>query len=96
MYTQIIYIIKNNCFSIFTHIFFAIINLKNVQSNFKTINLVLYNLEKIINNLDFKSHTFIPLNICSMNFVFINPNTFHTTKNAMQNFVNLNFKIVMH
>ena len=82
-------------FLVFKYFFFVIINLKNVQSNFKIINLVPYNLEKIINNLDFKFHTFTFPNFCSMNFTFINSNTFYTMKNTVQNFVNLKFKIAM-
>ena len=58
-------------------------NPKNVQSNFKIIDFVPYNLEKINNNLDFKFHTFTFLNFHLMNFIFINLDTFHTTKNAV-------------
>ena len=71
-------------------------DLENIPSNFKIIDFVPYNLQKIINNLDFKFCTFTFLNFHSMNFTFINSNTFHTTKNAVWNFVNLKFKITMH
>ena len=58
-------------------------NLENVQLNFKIICFILYNLEKIIDNLEFKFYTFTSSNFYLMNFVFINSNTSHTIKNAV-------------
>ena len=37
-----------------------------------------------------------PSNFYSVNFAFINPNIFCTAKNAVQSFINLESKIVMH
>ena len=68
--------------------------LENVQLNFKTINLVPYNPEKIINGLDFKFHTFTLPNFHLMNFVFINSNVLHTAEYVVQNFVNLRLKLL--
>ena len=93
---QITYIIKNNFFLAFKCVFYIIINLKNIQTNFKTINLIPYNSEKIINNLDFKFHTSTLSNFCSTNFTFINPNMLHIAKNVVQNFINLKNKIAKH
>ena len=69
-------------------------NPKNVQSNFRIINFVPYNPENIIDNLNFKFHTFTLSNFHSMNSTFINLNMLCTTKNAIQNFVNLKFKLL--
>ena len=80
---QITHIIKNNFFLAFKHVFYVIINPKNIQAGFKIINLVLYNPKKIINNLDFKFHMPMPSNSCSMNFIFINPNMLCIAKNAI-------------
>ena len=93
---QITYIIKNNFFPAFKCIFYVIINLKNIQINFKTINLISYNPEKIINDLDFKFYTSILSNFCLTNFTSINPNMPCTAKNIIQNFINLKNKIVKH
>ena len=93
---QITHIIKNNFFLAFKHIFYVIINPKNIQTNFKIINLVLYNPEKMINNLDFKFCTPTLLNSCLTNFTFINSNMPRTAKNAIQNFINLKNKIAKH
>ena len=96
MYIQITHITKNNFFLAFKCVFYVIINLKNIQINFKTINLVLYNPEKIINNLDFKLRTLTPLNSYPTNFIFINPNMPCTAKNIIQNFINLKNKITKY
>ena len=93
---QITHIIKNNFFPAFKHIFYVIINPKNIQASFKTISLVLYNPEKIINNLDFKFRTPTPSNFCPMNFTFTNPNTPRTAKDTVRSFINLKNKIVKH
>ena len=96
MCTQIMYIIKNDFFPAFKHIFFVIRGPENIQLNFKSIGLVPYNPKKIINNLNFKFHIFTFSNFCLVNFTFINPNIFYTTKNAVQNFVNLKIKNFVH
>ena len=96
MHMQITHIIKNNFFFAFKCVFYVIINPKNIQINFKIINFILYNPEKIINDLDFKFHISTPLNFCSTNFTSVNPNTSHIVKNAVQNFINLKNKIVKY
>ena len=96
IYMQITYIIKNNFFLAFKHIFYVIINLKNIQINFRIINLILYNPKKMINNLDFKFYTPTLSNFCLINFTFINLNMLHTVKNAIQNFINLKNKIAKY
>ena len=48
-------------------------------------------IQKNINNLNFKIYIFTPLNFYLINFAFINLNIFYTTKNVIQNLVNLNF-----
>ena len=96
MHMQITHIIKNNFFLVFKCVFYVIINPKNIQASFKATNLVSYNPEKIINNLDFKFHTPTPSNSHLMNFISINPNTSCTAKNAVQNFINLKNKIAKH
>ena len=83
MHTQIMHIIKDDFFLVFKQVFFIIMNLENIQSNFKTINFVPYNPKKIIGNLNFKFHIFTPSNFHSMNFIFINLNTFHTMRNTL-------------
>ena len=80
---QITYIVKNNFFFAFKHVFYVIINPKNIQTSFRIINFVLYNPEKIINNLDFKFHTPTPSNFYLTNFISTNPNTPHTAKNVV-------------
>ena len=83
MHIQIIYITKNNFFLAFKCVFYVIINPKNIQTSFKIIGLVPYNLKKIINNLDFKFHTPILSNSHPTNFTSTNPNTPHIAKNAV-------------
>ena len=80
---QITHIIKNNFFPAFKHVFYVIINPKNIQTSFKVISLVSYNPEKIINNLDFKFHILILLNSYSTNFTFTNPNMPCIAKNIV-------------
>ena len=96
MCMQIMHIIKNNFFLAFKHIFYVIINPKNIQINFKITNLIPYNPKKIINNLDFKFHTSMLSNFHSINFIFTNLNTSCIAKNAVQNFINLKNKITKH
>ena len=91
---QIIHIIKNNFFLAFKHVFYVIINLKNIQANFRVINLISYNPKKIINDLDFKFHTLMLSNSCLTNFTFTNLNTSCIAKNAVQNFINLKIKLL--
>ena len=93
---QIMYIIKNNFFFAFKHIFYVIISPKNIQTSFKVTGLVLYNLKKIINNLDFKLHMPMLSNSHPTNFISINSNTLYTAKNTIQNFINLKNKIAKH
>ena len=80
---QIMHITKNNFFFAFKCVFYVIINLKNIQANFRIISFVLYNLKKIINNLDFKFCTPILSNFYSTNFTSINPNTPCIVKNII-------------
>ena len=96
MCIQITYITKNNFFFAFKHVFYVIINLKNIQTNFRIIGLVLYNPEKIINNLDFKFCTPTLSNFYLISFTFINPNILCIAKNTVQNFINLKNKIAKH
>ena len=93
---QITHIIKNNFFFAFKHIFYIIINPKNIQANFRITNLILYNPKKIISNLDFKFHILTPSNSHPTNSISTNPNTPHTAKNAVQNSINLKNKIAKH
>ena len=83
MCIQITHIIKNNFFLAFKCVFYVIINPKNIQISFRVINLVLYNPEKMINNLDFKFCTSMLLNFYSMNFTFINLNMLCTAKDTI-------------
>ena len=83
MCMQITHITKNNFFLAFKHVFYVIINLKNIQAGFRVTGLVLYNLKKMINNLDFKFCMLILSNSRPTNFISINPNTSHTAKNAV-------------
>ena len=96
MCMQITHITKDDFFPAFKHVFYVILNLKNIQANFKITGLVLYNPKKIINNLDFKFHIPTLSNFCPTNFTFINPNTPCTAKNAIQSFINLKNKIAKH
>ena len=96
MCIQITHIIKNNFFFAFKCVFYVIINPKNIQADFKIISLVSYNPEKMINNLDFKFHTLMLSNSHPINFTSINPNTSHTAKNTVRNFINLKNKIIKH
>ena len=93
---QITHIIKNNFFLAFKCVFYVIVNPKNIQTNFKIINFVLYNPEKMINNLNFKFHTPTPSNFCLMSFTSTNPNMLCIAKNTIQNFINLKNKIAKH
>ena len=83
MCMQIMHIIKNNFFFAFKHVFYVIINPKNIQINFKIIGLILYNPKKMINDLDFKFCTPTLSNSCLTNFIFTNPNMPRTAKNAV-------------
>ena len=83
MHMQITHIIKNNFFLVFKCVFYVIINLKNIQANFRVINLILYNPEKMIGGLDFKFHIPILSNFCLTNFIFINLNTLCIAKDAV-------------
>ena len=96
MYIQITHIIKDNFFLAFKCVFYVIINPKNIQTNFKVIGFVLYNLEKMINNLDFKFCIPMLSNSCLMNFIFINSNMPCIAKNVIWNFINLKNKIAKH
>ena len=80
---QITHIIKNNFFFAFKYVFYVIINLKNIQTNFKVISLVLYNPEKMIGGLDFKFCMLILSNFCLINFTSINPNMPCIAKNVV-------------
>ena len=96
MRTQIIYIIKDDFFSVFKRAFYAIIGLKNVRAGFKATGLVSYDIKKIINNLDFKSRTSTPLNSRPPSSAFINLNTPRTAKDALRDSINLKFRIIKH
>ena len=96
MCMQIMYITKNNFFLAFKCVFYIIINLKNIQINFKIIGFVLYNSKKIINDLDFKFCILTLSNSCPTNFTSINPNMLHTAKNIVRNFINLKNKIAKY
>ena len=96
MHMQIIHIIKNNFFLVFKCIFYVIINLKNIQTSFRTISLVLYNPKKIIGGLDFKFYILMPSNFCLISFTSINPNMPCIAKDVVQNFINLKNKIAKH
>ena len=96
MYMQIIHIIKDNFFFAFKCVFYVIINLKNIQASFRVIGLVLYNLEKMISNLDFEFCMLIPSNSYLTNFTSINPNMLHIAKNVVWSFINLKNKIAKY
>ena len=91
-----IYFIKNDFFFIFKQVFFVSINEENVQTKFQIIDFMLYNLKIIINNLDFKFKTFMLSNSYLTNITSMNPIIPKTVKNAIQNFIKLKFKIVIH
>ena len=93
---QIMHIIKDDFFFAFKCVFYVIINLKNIQAGFRVIGLVLYNLKKIINNLDFKFCTSMLSNFYLINFIFINPNILCIMKNVVQSFINLKNKITKY
>ena len=96
MCMQITHIIKNDFFLAFKHVFYVIINPKNIQASFRIIGLVLYNPKKIIDGLDFKFCMSMLSNSCPTNFIFINPNMSCTAKNIIWNFINLKNKIAKH
>ena len=96
MHMQITHITKDNFFPAFKRIFYVIINPKNIQISFRITNLVPYNPEKIIGNLDFKFYTPTPSNFCPTSFTSTNPNIPCTAKNTIQNFINLKNKIAKH
>ena len=96
MCIQIMHITKNDFFLAFKCVFYVIINLKNIQTNFKAIGLVLYNPKKIINDLDFKFCILTPSNSYLINFISINPNTPCIAKNVVQSFINLKNKTAKH
>ena len=96
MCMQIMHITKDNFFLAFKCVFYVIINLKNIQTGFRVIGLVLYNPKKMISNLDFKFHTSMLSNSCSTNFTSINPNMLFIAKDAVRSFINLKNKIVKH
>ena len=50
----------------------------------------------MIGNLNFKFCTLTLSNFCPINFISTNPNTLHTAKNAIRNFINLKNKIAKH
>ena len=93
---QITHITKNNFFPAFKHVFYVIINPKNIQTNFKIISLISDNPEKVINNLDFKFYTSTPSNFHLTNFISTNPNMLHIAKNVVQSLINLKNKITKH
>ena len=93
---QITYITKNEFFFAFKYVFYVIINLKNIQINFKIIGFVPYNPKKIIGNLDFKFYILMPSNSYLTNFILINLNILCIVKNTVQNFINLKNKIIKH
>ena len=93
---QIMHITKNNFFFVFKHVFYVIINPKNIQTSFKIIGFILCNLEKMISGLDFKFYMLTLLNFHPTNFTFINPNMLCIAKNVVQNSINLKNKIVKH
>ena len=96
MCMQIMHITKDDFFLAFKCVFYVIINPKNIQTNFKTIGLVLYNLKKMIGDLDFKFCTLILSNSCLMNFTSINLNMLCTAKNTVWSFINLKNKIAKY
>ena len=96
MHIQIMHITKNNFFLAFKHVFYVIINPKNIQTSFRIISFVLYNPKKMIGNLDFKFHTSMLSNSHPTNFTFINSNMLRITKNAIQNSINLKNKIAKY
>jgi hypothetical protein len=61
---QITYIIKDNFLATFLKAFNASMIAKNVQVGFKATRLVLYNLESVINRLNLKPITPLPLSSC--------------------------------
>ena len=93
---QIMYITKDNFFSAFKHVFYVILNPKNIQASFRAIGLISYNPKKMINGLDFKLCIPMLSNSCPTNFTSTNPNMPCTAKNAIQNFINLKNKIAKH
>ena len=70
-------------------------NEKNLQTEFQIIDFMLYNLKLMI-NLNFKSKIHALSNFNSTNIVFKNPNILKITKNALQNFIKLKFKIIIY
>ena len=91
-----IHIIKNNFFFVFKQVFFVSMNEENIQIKFQAIDFMLYNLEIMINNLDFKLKTFTSSSFYLTNVASTNPITPKIAKNAVQNFIKLKFKIVTH
>ena len=90
------HITKNNFFLVFKQAFFISMNEKNIQTKFQAINLMPYNPKIMINNLDFKFKTFTPSSSHPINAVSTNPITSKTTKNAVQNSIELKSKIITH
>ena len=56
---------------------------ENVQIRFQMINFMLYNLEIMINNLDFRFKTFMLLSFCLTNIAFTNPTISKTAKDVV-------------
>ena len=96
MRTQIIYIIKDDFFFAFKRAFHATIGPENVRVGFKATKLIPYDAEKMINNLNFKSYTFTPLNSRPPSSASINSNTPRTAKDALRDFINLKSRIAKH
>ena len=57
---------------------------------------MLYNPKIMINNLHFKFKMHTLSIFCLISVISTNPNTFKTAKNAIQNFIELKFKIIVH
>jgi hypothetical protein len=64
MRMQITYITKDDFLATFLEAFNASMTAKNVQAGFKATRLVPYDLESVINHLDLKPITSLPLSSC--------------------------------
>ena len=83
MWMHFTHIIKDNFFPIFKQVFFVSMSEKNVQTKFQATDLMLYNLEIMINDLNFKFRTFTLSNSCPTSIASTNLITPKTAKNAV-------------
>ena len=96
MQMHLTHITKNNFFLTFKQAFFASMGEENIQTKFQATGLMPYDPKIMINNLDFRPRTPTPSNSHPTSTASTNPTTSKTAKDAIQNFIELKSKIVIH